>query len=69
MWTLTNLLLTAGVALYVLAVLAGLMCLAAVLPGAWALLVLPLVAVNGFVAGEVLGAIWQSETGSELRRN
>ena len=56
--TMTSLALTTLVALYVVAVVVGLICLANVLPGVAALAVLPLVAVNGFVAGDVLGDIW-----------
>jgi hypothetical protein len=56
-----KILLTAAVALYLLFVLAGLMCLAAVLPGAWALLTFPMGAWNGYMVAGLLGTIWESD--------
>jgi hypothetical protein len=54
-----KLILTGLVALYLVLVLAGLLCLAAVLPGAWALLVLPLMALNGFMVADWIGMIFR----------
>jgi hypothetical protein len=56
-----KLLLTAAVALYLVFVLAGLMCLAAVLPGAWALLTFPLGAWNGYMVADLVSSIWESD--------
>jgi hypothetical protein len=57
----TNIALTTLVALYALFILAGSLCLASVLPGACALLVLPLLTWNGLVCGDLIGKIWQLE--------
>lgn len=61
MRTLTNLALTAAVALYLLFVVAGLVCLASVLPGPLALLTIPLGSWNGFMASDLIGQIWDLE--------
>jgi hypothetical protein len=52
-------LLTLAVAVYVLAAVCGQLVLAALLPGLWAVLVLPLGVVNGLIAGDMLGTIWK----------
>jgi hypothetical protein len=56
-----KILLTAAVALYVLFVVACLVGLAAVLPGAWALLTAPLGAWNGYMAADLVSSIWESD--------
>ena len=61
MTTRTRIALTAASALYLLVMLAGLLCLASILPGVWALLSVPLMAVNGFMVSDWLGMIWQLE--------
>lgn len=57
-----KILLTLAVALYLVVMLAGLLCLAAILPGAWALLVLPLMALNGYMVSDIVGMIWKLES-------
>jgi hypothetical protein len=62
MKTLTRkLALTAAVALYVLAALCGLLVLATLLPGLWAVVVLPAGLLNGWIASDMLGAVWGLE--------
>ena len=61
MTTFTRIALTVAVAVALLVTLAGSIALANVLPGVWALLVLPVMASNGWVASDAIGTIWQLE--------
>jgi hypothetical protein len=58
MRTLTNLALTAAAALYLLFILAGLVCLAYAAP-LWTLVAFPAMAANGWMAADLVEGIWR----------
>ena len=58
--TTTNIALTSLVALYLVFILAGLLCLAYAAP-LWTLVVFPAMVINGWMAADLVSRIWGLE--------